>query len=110
MIIAVHDVTAFGNTEFGKYTKFGKIPIFVYIYQILIISDPDETVFYYLLSSFSVKKNYVHIYHTSYHRILRHKISIVHKVPRCPTTILKSTSLKLLRFDIGLQSTNQNNG
>ena len=32
MIIAVHDVTAFGNTEFGKYTKFGKIPIFVYIY------------------------------------------------------------------------------
>ena len=56
VIIAVHDVTAFGNTEFGKYTKFGKIPIFVYIYQILIISDPDETVFYYLLSSFSVKK------------------------------------------------------
>ena len=49
VIIAVHDVTAFGNTEFGKYTKFGKIPIFVYIHiRFLSISDPDVTVFYYL--------------------------------------------------------------
>ena len=38
------------------------------------------------------KKNYVHIYHMSYHRILRHKITTVHIVTRCLISTLKSTT------------------
>ena len=71
MIIAVHDVTAFGNTEFGKYTKFGKIPIFVYIYQILIISDPDDVTVFIIFNGFSIMETtYDLTYRTIIHTII----------------------------------------
>ena len=81
--------------------------VYIYSYQILIIIRSWLNGLLLSFKQFFGKKNYVHIYHMSYHRILRQSGS--HNL-KCPITILKSTLLKLLRFDIGLQSTNQNNG
>ena len=67
MIIAVHDVTAFGNTKFGT-AKFGKI-LFYCIYLFIsdsYLSDPDANGFPAYLSVFQYG-NYVGVYYTVYH-------------------------------------------
>ena len=91
----MHDVTAFGNTKFGttkfSTTKFGKIPIFVYIYQILIISDPDDVTVFIIFNGFSIMKT---TYDFTYRTIIRHRRS------QCKYQILnvQSQSWSLLEF------------
>ena len=98
VIIAVHDVTAFGNTKFGT-AKFGTTSLAkflfycIYSYQILIIIRSWRNGLLLSFKQFFGKKNYVHIYHMSYHRILRHKITTVHIVTRCLISTLKFTTL-----------------
>ena len=93
VIIAVHDVTAFGNTQVWHPLSLAKFLFYcIYSYQILIIIRSWRNGLLLSFKQFFGKKNYVHIYHMSYHRILRHKITTVHIVTRCLISTLKSTT------------------
>ena len=93
VIIAVHDVTAFGNTQVW-HPSLVKFPFYcIYLYQILINIRSWRNRFLLSLNSFSVMKTTYDLttYRTIIHTIIRHQRSHCLK---CPITILKFTWIR----------------